>query len=389
MTCGLSRASFVGYLFVATAIIFAASFSELFAAGTTSTDTKSSAASVSSYYAVGDSIAVQLTTIGMPGTAKGGTNPKQILAMIQGISAGTLKGKTVVLSSGASNTGSSMSNLGDPAVVKAYVPQQIQALKSAGAQGVILLGVGSRINGDMNNVLQQIAQQTGARFSALTQTGDGVHPKSAKDLLASLGSAPPGDATAQQQQQSGPANSSVVGQPTGSPTGSPSGSPTASNASAPPPPQLPPPPLPPQQQTPLQTAFADPNAYLNMNATAPTSSANSLFSALQPMSIGSAVDLTPAQATSSTSTPSFLLDMNAVKSSLSETSDDTYATSSDDTPMLLSSQFNPLNVQTFISQDLSTMPGAFSNYTFVENGSLLQNFLLQLKDFLLGLSGHF
>ena len=140
---------------------------------------------ISPYYAVGDSIAEDLIQIGVPGTAKIGIGPSQILGVIGGIPAEKVRGKTVILSSGASNTGTK-TNPGDVKVVRMYVPLQIQKLKGYGAK-VILLGVGPGINSQMNGVLAEIAQKEGAFFTQLTKTTDGVHP-SPRALLNSLGS---------------------------------------------------------------------------------------------------------------------------------------------------------------------------------------------------------
>lgn len=140
------------------------------------------------YYAVGDSIAKGLMNTGMPGTAIEGIGPSAILSLIGGLSAATIHGTTVVLSSGASNAGCAVNIVTCIETVKQYVPQQIAQLKKEGAK-VILLGVGSAFTSSpLNPTLQTIASQAGATFTYIGKTGtDGVHPDSCT-LLSSVAS---------------------------------------------------------------------------------------------------------------------------------------------------------------------------------------------------------
>lgn len=129
------------------------------------------------FFAVGDSIAQGLINIGMDGVAQTGWGTDRVLGLVQGVSGDKIKDKTVMLSSGASNSPTE-------GAIRSYVPQQIQALKAKGAS-VILLGVGSKFS-HLNATLQSVAQENGARFSALTKTSDGVHPDY-RELLSSVG----------------------------------------------------------------------------------------------------------------------------------------------------------------------------------------------------------
>lgn len=149
------------------------------AAATAGEDKKDENKVKQSYFAVGDSIAQGLRQIGMDGDAKEGLSSSAVLQKVQGIPADRLKGKTVILSSGASNSPNA-------STLRSDVEQQIQALKAKGAN-VILLGVGSRF-AHLNGLLQQIAAENGAKFEMLTKTGtDNVHPANYNELLSSFG----------------------------------------------------------------------------------------------------------------------------------------------------------------------------------------------------------
>jgi hypothetical protein len=142
------------------------------------------AADKGAYFAIGDSIAAQFIFGNLlPGSAKGSENPAQVLARINSLPRGNFRGKTVLLSSGASNTG------GDLGPVQHYVPLQMTALKDAGAS-VILMGVGPRYRPEFNAYLQGLAAQYGASYRPLTATYDGVHLLSPRAFLNSVNSPP-------------------------------------------------------------------------------------------------------------------------------------------------------------------------------------------------------
>ena len=136
--------------------------------------------------AIGDSIADGfIKNNGVDGLAKVGASPSQVLAMIDEYAANhNLKGKNVVLSTGASN---------NPAEIESIVPKQIEKLKSLGATPTIL-GTGpgnSNVNLDelkVNERLSKIATESGVKFNGpLTGvSADGIHPKTDayKNLLA-------------------------------------------------------------------------------------------------------------------------------------------------------------------------------------------------------------
>jgi hypothetical protein len=126
---------------------------------------------------IGDSLGVgAMKALGLSGNALTGLTPRQVLDVINGKSvtnqfgavqgAGDLTGKTVILSSGASN---------DPASA-GLLAAQIAAAKARGAANVTVMGTG---NADVNRTLQSIAAQSGSRFAAIPPNAigpDGVHP---------------------------------------------------------------------------------------------------------------------------------------------------------------------------------------------------------------------
>jgi hypothetical protein len=91
---------------------------------------------------------------------------------------GSVLGRDVILSSGASN---------DPSKVDA-VAEQIAELKARGARNVMLLGVGDHPSlAGVNDTLAGIAQKTGAMFQPIDPTtlaADHIHPKDYRPLLA-------------------------------------------------------------------------------------------------------------------------------------------------------------------------------------------------------------
>ena len=108
-----------------------------------------------------------------------GRSPKQVLGAIQGGNLGALRGRRIILSSGASN---------DPSQT-ALARDQIEALKAAGAD-VTLLGVGSGVKGysDVNQSLYAIAADEGVPFAGeLAGTEGGrVHPRDYNAVLQGL-----------------------------------------------------------------------------------------------------------------------------------------------------------------------------------------------------------
>jgi hypothetical protein len=141
-------------------------------------------------YALGDSIA---EGVGAAGNLEGsrskqstdrdrediaavwGRTPRQVLGAIQGQMA-KLGGKTVLLSSGASN---------DPTQLE-YVREQISLLRQAGANAV-LLGVGTGVKNyrEINEKLKAIATDAGIPFGGELPTTEGgrVHPRDYKAVL--------------------------------------------------------------------------------------------------------------------------------------------------------------------------------------------------------------
>ena len=100
-----------------------------------------------------------------------GASPQAVLASVTALPDAQVKGRDIILSSGASN---------NPAQVQ-LVSQQIQTLKAKGAASVTLMGVGDRSDlSGVNDNLMQVAQQTGARFVPLAPgnlSPDRVHPQ--------------------------------------------------------------------------------------------------------------------------------------------------------------------------------------------------------------------
>lgn len=121
----------------------------------------------------GDSIAHGYRqAAGGSGYTRVGANPKEILREVnKAIKNGTVKGNTVVLSSGLSNN---TAGLGD---VKATV----KALKDAGAN-VVLLGVADNYKGNakrgksMNDNLASVASSNGIAFTGGFSSKDKLHP---------------------------------------------------------------------------------------------------------------------------------------------------------------------------------------------------------------------
>ena len=107
----------------------------------------------------------------------GGRDPSWITRYIRTTYApGSLTGRTVVLSTGASN---------DPSQVARAVPQQLQALRAAGAGEIVILGVGPKVGAQVNATLATLARQNGAHFQPLVGAiPDGVHPQNPRLTLA-------------------------------------------------------------------------------------------------------------------------------------------------------------------------------------------------------------
>lgn len=142
---------------------------------------------------VGDSIAGHMVTFGggqgttdrttvgqyKPGlTAVNGFTPSNILeTVIPGIPDEKIRGRPVILSTGASN---------DPTQLQ-VIPQQIAALKQRGASAVTLAGVGTapQLQG-VNDTLAKIAADNGATFAGPLRSvgGDGIHSTDPKGELA-------------------------------------------------------------------------------------------------------------------------------------------------------------------------------------------------------------
>lgn len=123
-------------------------------------------------------------------TTASGNNPQEILSQINALPPETFQGKSIVLSTGASNA------QGDTSLVQ----QQIDALKAKGATSITILGVGDRPDVvTANEQLQKLAQQNGVQFTPLGKTSDGIHPSDYQSLARSLpapgnqngGAAPP------------------------------------------------------------------------------------------------------------------------------------------------------------------------------------------------------
>lgn len=151
-------------------------------------------------YTIGDSIAhgVQNLT-GLPGDTLDGRSTAAVLATINNLAQnGGLQGKTVFLSSGASNSPQALDLVG----------QQIATLKQAGATP-ILAGVGSGVANyqTVNQQLAAIAKSAGVPFGGeLAGTEGGrVHPRDYRMVLNQFAVTPTGSMAA-------PATSPPVGQ---------------------------------------------------------------------------------------------------------------------------------------------------------------------------------
>lgn len=150
----------------------------------------------------GDSIGVGVKSAGSaPGSAHGGDSPKMIFDKITTyLKNNSVKGATILLSSGASN-GAKYEVQGDktyPQREFEFIAKQIQALKTAGASKVILLGTASGYSTwfpktkytkgkyrvdlrGVNEQLSQIAKNNGAEFTGPLEQfddlkADGLHP---------------------------------------------------------------------------------------------------------------------------------------------------------------------------------------------------------------------
>jgi peptidoglycan hydrolase-like protein with peptidoglycan-binding domain len=164
-------------------------------------------------YVVGDSIAVGIkNSAGAPGIAVGGKNSKQVLEMVKTlVRQYNVKGSTVILSSGASNSTYERKNGQGENFDIDPVIEQLTVLKDAGAK-VVLVGTGSgqskwitnkygeyRINfkdQNINSQLESAAKQTGATFlgplekydpNLNSDRGDGIHPYSGYQKLYDAG----------------------------------------------------------------------------------------------------------------------------------------------------------------------------------------------------------
>jgi hypothetical protein len=116
---------------------------------------------------IGDSLA---SKDGLGGSGVVGASPKAVLSSINALSPDEVRGRDVVLSSGASN---------NPAQAS-LVYEQIQALKKKGAGNVTVVGVGDRPDfAGVNDTLELVTGRAGGRFVALPAGSlrrDRVHP---------------------------------------------------------------------------------------------------------------------------------------------------------------------------------------------------------------------
>jgi hypothetical protein len=121
--------------------------------------------------AIGDSIAVGLE---LPGSAKVGIGPKEVVRRIGNTPLNQLYHRVVILSTGLSN---------DPSQWP-YVPVQLAMLKAAGAY-VIVLGVGSEVAGlaEFNDTLKAEAL---ANDMAFVWGWPDVHPANYRVLLDNI-----------------------------------------------------------------------------------------------------------------------------------------------------------------------------------------------------------
>lgn len=141
----------------------------------------------------GDSLGAGVkAAYGYGGDTAVGRNPSQVLAAIQSAPAGSLNGKPVVLSSGASNDPSSTDKTSD----------QIAAAVAKGANpaDITVMGVGDRpdLKG-VNEKLQAIATKAGAKFLPIDPaklSGDHIHPASYQGILGGGAAAVPSAPTA-------------------------------------------------------------------------------------------------------------------------------------------------------------------------------------------------
>lgn len=156
----------------------------------------------SKVFVFGDSIGVGVQSAGSaPGSAHGGDSPKMIFdKMTTYLKNNSVRGATILLSSGASN-GAKYEVQGDktyPQREFEFIAKQIQALKTAGASKIILLGTASGYSTwfpktkytkgkyrvdlrGVNEQLSQIARNNGAEFTGPLEQfddmkGDGLHP---------------------------------------------------------------------------------------------------------------------------------------------------------------------------------------------------------------------
>jgi hypothetical protein len=115
--------------------------------------------------ALGDSLAT-----GLGGQGRQGASPQAVFNDVYNTPAETVRGRDVVLSSGASN---------DPRQLQ-WVQAQVTNLQAKGARSVALVGVGDRQDiAGANAGLSDIARQSGARFVPLSSAllgPDRVHP---------------------------------------------------------------------------------------------------------------------------------------------------------------------------------------------------------------------
>ncbi|ARN81838.1 hypothetical protein [Methylocystis bryophila] len=135
---------------------------------------------------IGDSIAHGLRGAAHgEGDTKIGRGPQAVLGSIANLPAGALAGRSVVISSGASNYPAGAGALSD----------QIAAAKEKGATPgrITVMGVGPRRDfAGVNERLRGIAQGAGARFQPLLETGrDLVHPKNYDALLRAVATPEP------------------------------------------------------------------------------------------------------------------------------------------------------------------------------------------------------
>lgn len=129
-------------------------------------------------FVVGDSLGVGVQQVGgYEGETINSIPPQKVLDAVNGLSDLQVKGRDVILSSGASN---------DPSQV-ALVNDQVKALQDKGAKSVTLLGVGDRPDiAGANATLADIAQKSGATFRPIDPSvlsGDRVHPRNYATLL--------------------------------------------------------------------------------------------------------------------------------------------------------------------------------------------------------------